>query len=64
MIGVCVWDFACGFQSVNREVVGFELQLGEVPVKFFELDPSAGDLLQFGDHFEPNAIGKAVAGEM
>src|SRR6478672_258797 len=63
MICVGVRDLTGRFQSVDGEVVSFELQLRKIPLEAFELNFSAGDLFKLGDHLEPHAVREAVAGK-
>ena len=55
-IDVGVGDLVRGFKSVDGQVVGFELEMSEAPVKALELDAAAGGFLQFGDHRAADAV--------
>src|SRR4051812_9512797 len=63
-LDVRVGDLAWTFQAMQGDVVRFDLELREVPAEVLDLDTSAGHALELGYKFAPDAVLKAIAGEI
>ena len=61
MIDVRVRNIPGLLETVDGEVVKFELQTRKVPDEILEFDLSSGDGFEFADHAPPHAITEPIA---